>query len=366
MMRTTCKPGTFGPGVYAYDGYLHLPGNTRPWEEYLRDDNHFLAVDAWWSQVIFIVDRKQVTRRQLALWASEKAGGAHADSKLDPSYEALLRMWTSMPVGSVQGEPTVVPHQHLFALRRFALEVLASKEMLDVAWPNGQRPVSRVIADWPDSWSPIMNRVHDIASVYFTNLPKVGKDRDGEAVGRVLQLIDEIRLPLSEWHADHFTWSSQYAAALQAYAQIQALSPGHLHSLYALGYVNHQLGQHAEAERYLIAAITAAPEHVPSLYALANLYLEQDHFDKAHAYYEMVLDRDPNHAAAKTNMEILALSERALVPEQAIQALIELGNRYLSLGMSAGAKSTFERVLQIDPDHGVAAAALQTISAGSD
>jgi len=363
-MRTTCEPRSFGPGVFAFDGYLHLPGNTRPWHEYLKYDNHLLEVDAWWSQVIFIVDGNQVTRRQLALWAAEKDGGAHADSQLTPGYEAIFRMWTSASMGSPPNKLTVVPHQHLFALRRFALKVLASAELLSVAWPDVQKPESRVIADWPEHWSPVMDRVHDIASVYFANLLKEGKNRNGEAIGRALQLVDEIRLPLSEWHADHLTRSSQYEAAHRCYSQIQAIRPDHHHSLYALGYVNHRLGFHAEAERYLLEAVTAVPDHLPSLIALANLYLERDDFAKARSGYERVLEIDQNHAGAKTNLEVLALSERALVSEHAIDALIELGHLYLSIGMSTGAKSAFERVLKIDPDQKIAAAALQSIDAG--
>ena len=365
-MRTTCKPRSFGPSVFVFDGFLHLPGNLRPWNEYLSGDIHLLEVDAWWSQVIFIVDSNQVTRRQLALWAAEKDGGAHADSQLHPGYEALFRMWTSVPMGSAQGAPTAVPHQHLFALRRFALEVLASDELLSFAWSDGHRPERRIIADWPEDWSPVMDRVHDIASVYFANLPKASEHRDGEAIGRALQLVDDIRLPLSEWHAYHFVMSSQYATALRSYSQIQAIRPGHQHSLYGLGYVNHRLGLHSEAKRYLLEAIATTPNHVLSLLALANLYLDKDDFEKARPLYERVLELDQNHSSAKTNLEILNLSEKALVQENAIPALIELGRLYLSIGLSAGAKNAFERVVHIDPDNAVATAELQKLVPSND
>ena len=160
--------------------------------------------------------------------------------------------------------------------------------------------------------------------------------------------------------------SSQYATALRSYSQIQAIRPGHQHSLYGLGYVNHRLGLHSEAKRYLLEAIATTPNHVLSLLALANLYLDKDDFEKARPLYERVLELDQNHSSAKTNLEILNLSEKALVQENAIPALIELGRLYLSIGLSAGAKNAFERVVHIDPDNAVATAELQKLVPSND
>ncbi len=365
-LRTTVKPRTLGPGVVAYDGYLHLPGNMRPWAEYLEGDVHLLEVDAWWSQVIFVVDRIHVTRRQLALWAAEKDGGAHSDSQLHPGYEAIFRMWTSIPTDSSQRGATPVPHQHLFALRRFALEVLASEDLLNLAWPDGRRPEPRIIADWPAHWSPVMDRVHDIASVYFSNLHRPAEIRDTEAIGKAVQLVDDIRLPLSEWQADSQTRSSQYAAALNGYTTIQAIRPGHQHSLYALGYVSHRLGMHAEAERHLKAAVANDPNHIPSLLALANLYLNEDRFESAHPLYEKVLELDAGNPGATTNLEILTLSERAMKPGEQLPALTELGHLYLAKDLPTGAKEIFEKILHIDPDNLEAKHVLQTLATSSD
>ena len=364
-LRTTVKPRTLGPGVFAYDGYLHLPGNLRPWEDYLKGDAHLLHVDAWWSQVIFVVDRNHVTRRQLVLWAAEKDGGAHSDVQLNAVYEAIFRMWTPVPTDAEIDSATPVPHQHLFALRRFALEILASDDLMNFAWPDGRRPELRIIADWPTSWSPIMDRVHDVASVYVENQGRPAEQRDTEAIGKALQLVDEIRLRLSEWRADSLTRNAQYAAALSGYAAIQAVWPGHQHSLYALGYVSHRLGFHAEAETHLSAAIASDPDHIPSLLALANLYFEQDKFEAARPLLQRILQLDTTHQHAKTNLQILQLSERALQPESALSSLTELGSLYLSLNLTSGAKDTFERVLKIDPENQVAKLQLQRLEDAS-
>jgi len=369
-LRTTCKPRTFGPGTFAYDGYLHLPGNIRPWHEYLTKEEH-LPVEAWWSQVIFVVDRKQVSRKNLVLWAAEKDGGAHADSRLDPGYEALLKMWTSESSGPDAGAPAVVPHQHLFALRRFALEVLASDELLALTSPDEYSHDSNTLAAWPEQWAPIMNRARDVSAVYFDNHPRKAGDRDHEAIGVAVKLVDEIRLPLVEWLADHYTRSAQYEKAIGAYTQIQTLSPGHQHSLYGLGYLHHQLGKLAEAEDLLKRAVSAAPDHLPSIYALANLYLHQDDFANARPLYEAVLDRDPEHVGARANFRILILSEKAQDPSQAVASLIELGQQYLSLGLSEAAASTFEHVLKVEPNNlaaklGHTKATTQEVSAAQD
>lgn len=364
-LRTTVKPCSLGPGVFSYDGYLHLPGNMRPWNEYLKGDVHLQEVDAWWSQVIFIVDRNQVTRRQLTLWAAEKDGGAHSDSQLPPAYEAIFKMWTSMPTDSSEGCATPIPHQHLLALRRFALEVLVSEDLLNLAWPDGQRPELRIIADWPASWSPVMDRAHDIAFVYSDNRPRPAESRNTEAIGKALQLVDDIRMPLSEWHADNLIKKSQYAAAIKGYAVIQAIRPGHQHSLFALGYASHRLDLRTEAEGYLKAAVANDPNHIPSLMELANLYLHEDRFATARPLYERVLELDVEHQTAKTNLEILKLSERALELGKELPALTELGRLYLAKNMSTGAKETFEKVLKIDPENPTAKLELQKLTNSS-
>lgn len=342
-LRTTVKPSTLSPSVGMFDGLMHLPGNMRPWNDYLNGDVYLLELDAWWSQVMFVVDGHHVNRRQLVLWAAEKDGGAHSDTQLHSGYEALFRMWTLMSTDSSQSSGTPVPYQHLFALRRFALEVLSSESLLNLAWPDGQRPEMRIIADWPQSWSPVMDRVHDIASTYFDNLQRAASDRDADTVGNALQLVDEIRLPLSEWHADSLTRKSQYEAALNGYAKIQATHPGHQHSLYALGFVSHRLGQPVEAEKYLEVAVANDPNHIPSLIALANIHLSKDSYKKARTLYERVLELDCENIDAKINIQISKLSEKALESGSELSALTELGYFYLSINLEAGARESFQK-----------------------
>lgn len=364
-LRTTCTPCTFNRGVFSYDGYLHLPGNLRPWQEYLQGKSTLLTVEDWWSQIIFIVDGNRVSRRDLVLWAAEKDGGAHSDAHLHPAYEALFRMWTLASFDSCSQPPTVIPHQHLFALRRFALEVLASDELLALSSSDTQPLGERTIVAFPKNWAPIMHRALDISFAYFGNLTKQPSDRDYEKTEKALQLVDEIRMPLSEWVADSYTRSAKYDQALAVYNQIRSIAPMHQHSLFGLGYVQHRLGNYIAAEEFLLQAIASAPSHLPSICELADLYLHQDAFAKARPLYEQVLKCDPEHFGAKANYKILILSENALEPERASVALLELGRHFLLLGLKEEAASTFERLLKLEPENPEANAGLREATAAS-
>jgi hypothetical protein len=69
----------------------------------------------------------------------EKDGGAHADSQNHQTYEASDgHVGRSAWPGS-QSAGTVPP-QHLWALRRFALEILASDELVQLATLNAINP----------------------------------------------------------------------------------------------------------------------------------------------------------------------------------------------------------------------------------
>lgn len=131
-LLTTCAPDPIPPGTFMLDGYMHVP-QPLAWHLYLRRAVPIPVAD-WWTQVIFIVDGFSIRRCDLVLWAAEKDGGAHSDLNLHPGYVAVTRMWTvSHEVGGAFSEPVEVPDQHLFALRRFALEVLATSEFLRLA-----------------------------------------------------------------------------------------------------------------------------------------------------------------------------------------------------------------------------------------
>ncbi|MFE5308163.1 hypothetical protein [Isoptericola sp. NPDC056605] len=54
-----------------------------------------LPVPDWWKEVVmYDEDGAEVTRRNLALWVSNKDGGAHLDARLPPTYRGLSRSGT--------------------------------------------------------------------------------------------------------------------------------------------------------------------------------------------------------------------------------------------------------------------------------
>jgi hypothetical protein len=168
---STCSGKAPSPGTFVFDGYMHVPGNIRPWREYLQRGTSLISMAEWWTQVIFVVDRKAVTRRDLVLWAAEKDGGAHADSQNHQTYEAVMGMWVAQAWPDSKLQPVPVPPQQLFALRRFALEILASEELIALGTANATnpRPDSHLLYSFEPGADPVANRALDIASYYLKN-----------------------------------------------------------------------------------------------------------------------------------------------------------------------------------------------------
>jgi hypothetical protein len=98
-----------------------------------------IPFDEWWrNEVVYLVEQTTVSRRDLALAASNKDGGAHVDSQLDDYYEQLLsgagwKMTLNESTGVID-----VPfkHAHSAALRQMAFEVLHSPDLKALEKPS--------------------------------------------------------------------------------------------------------------------------------------------------------------------------------------------------------------------------------------
>lgn len=95
-----------------------------------------IRLNEWWrGDPAYILDAREISRRELVLGAANKDGGAHVDVALDPTYERLLagagaRMTTTTVAGSRE-----MPFRfgHLAALRQIGFELLNSPEVLALA-----------------------------------------------------------------------------------------------------------------------------------------------------------------------------------------------------------------------------------------
>lgn len=91
----------------------------------------------WWEEPVYVLDgTTTISRRQIAMTASNKDGGAHVDGKLTPEYEALragLFTFERFPQAEGFESGPAFINVHLADLRQMAYEVLNSPDILALA-----------------------------------------------------------------------------------------------------------------------------------------------------------------------------------------------------------------------------------------
>lgn len=101
---------------------------------FVHDDSPTMVCRDWWEQPVFICDKKIYARKDLVLSAANKDGGAHIDPP-DATLRALQEgFWIKTEThadGTKQTEPFT--DNHFRMLRRFAEELLKSRELLKLA-----------------------------------------------------------------------------------------------------------------------------------------------------------------------------------------------------------------------------------------
>lgn len=102
--------------------------------------NFHLKTEDWWNQTIFVLPRgteRKVSRKDIALVAANKDGGAHVDAKLTPQYEDLKQRGGTLQfvyskIGGVEKKIEFEDiHAHL--IRQMAYELLNSPALLSAA-----------------------------------------------------------------------------------------------------------------------------------------------------------------------------------------------------------------------------------------
>ena len=108
-------------------------GRTLEYDPVPEDAPAIFCAD-WWEQPIFIRDKKAYTRKDVVLSAANKDGGAHVanpDAKLQALQEGFWIRTVTHADGTTRTEP--LADNHFRMLRRFAEELLTSKELLTLA-----------------------------------------------------------------------------------------------------------------------------------------------------------------------------------------------------------------------------------------
>lgn len=108
-------------------------GHTLEYDPVPEDSPAILCPD-WWEQPVFIRDKTAYTRKDVVLSAANKDGGAHVDNpdaKLQALQEGFWIRIVTHSDGTQKAEP--VADNHFRMLRRFAEELLSSKELIKLA-----------------------------------------------------------------------------------------------------------------------------------------------------------------------------------------------------------------------------------------
>lgn len=98
------------------------------------EDSPVIHCSDWWDQPVFILDKTTYTRKDVTLLAANKDGGAHIDTtnaKLQALQNGFWIRTTTHADGTKKTEP--LADNHFRMLRRFAEELLTSKELLKLA-----------------------------------------------------------------------------------------------------------------------------------------------------------------------------------------------------------------------------------------
>jgi hypothetical protein len=100
----------------------------------IPEDTPAILCPDWWEQPVFIRDKKAYTRKDVVLAAANKDGGAHVDNP-DAKLQALQEGFWIRTVTHADGMKKTEPlaDNHFRMLRRFAEELLSSKELLKLA-----------------------------------------------------------------------------------------------------------------------------------------------------------------------------------------------------------------------------------------
>jgi len=108
-------------------------GRTLEYDPVSENSPTTLCTD-WWQQPVFIRDKTVYTRKDVVLSAANKDGGAHVDTpdaKLQALQDGFWIRTETYADGTKKAEP--LADNHFRMLRRFAEELLTSKDLLKLA-----------------------------------------------------------------------------------------------------------------------------------------------------------------------------------------------------------------------------------------
>jgi predicted Zn-dependent protease len=108
--------------------------------------------------------------------------------------------------------------------------------------------------------------------------------------------------------------SNDYEGALKTACNLAEAVPMDMQYLYVAGQLLLRAGRTREARAYLQNAIALKPGDPDMIYSLAETYFFEKNLDETVRYLNEVLQLNPDHEAAKKNLETLTKLKKSLVP----------------------------------------------------
>jgi tetratricopeptide (TPR) repeat protein len=160
------------------------------------------------------------------------------------------------------------------------------------------------------------------------------------------------RLALARLYASSY----DYPEALEVAGRKDQGAPQHAQLEFLLGQIHERLDDIDAAELHLKAAVQLDRADTSAMLALAKLYQRSGRRLQAQRQYQVLLDKDPNHEAARELLAYTYLEEGKR--DVAAQQFEELARRSQSATTRARCAAILEQALQPAPDVGAYRAAL--------
>jgi predicted O-linked N-acetylglucosamine transferase (SPINDLY family) len=248
---------------------------------------HTTASDALWSGLPVLTCRGNVFAGRVASSLLYAVGLSELVTYSLGEYEVLaLRLATDCSL--LRGFRDRLEHNRLrfplFDSDRFCRHIESAYTTMWELWQRGEKPRS------------------------FSVVPHMER-RDGPSEGGPSQRPPRDASPTRSFHsafsrAQVFHQAGHLSEAEEMYRQILGTQPNHCDALHLLGVIHHQRGDHAEAVRYIDAALKINPKLASAYNNRGNALAELMRFDEALASYDRATALKPDYVEAFINRGI--------------------------------------------------------------
>ena len=98
---------------------------------------------------------------------------------------------------------------------------------------------------------------------------------------------------------------------MDCYAEAVEADPNYANTFFNAADAAYQLGRYIEAANMLHRGLSLEPTNAAGFFVLGNCYFQTQDYEAARVSYKAALERDPDHAAARSNLDLVGEVLRA-------------------------------------------------------